>query len=68
MNENELKNEADMRAFLIKKYIVELFAMLIVFSTIVICRYVNFMDNPTLGALIGVALGYFVADIRKIHS
>lgn len=68
MTDNELNNEKDMRDFLKSKYNKEI----IFFSLIAICififRWFEFLDNAATGALLGSLIGFFVSEIRKIHS
>lgn len=57
-----------MRKFMLSKYGIELIFMLASFGTVIYTRYLGFIDNATTGALIGVITGYFLSDIRKIHT
>jgi uncharacterized membrane protein len=68
MDDNQLKNELDMRKFLIKKYAIEIIMLTLIFVFLIVARWFNFIDNATFGAIAGLVIGYFASDIRKIHS
>lgn len=68
VTENDLMNEKSMRYFLTKKYIIEFVFLITIFSVIIICSWHEFIDKPTTGTLLGVVIGYFASDIRKIHT
>ena len=68
MEENQLKNEVSMRGFLIKKYLIDLLGLLIILFAIGVSRWLQFIDNATLGATGGLVIGYYFQDVRKIHT
>lgn len=68
MEENELLNHKDFRRFLIGKYIMELIFYIVVATTLFVFKHFEFIDNTTTGTLLAAIIGYFVSDIRKIHS
>lgn len=68
MGDNELNDRENFRRFLIKKYVVELIFYLVVVSTLFVFKHFDFIDSTTTGTLVASVIGYFVSDIRKIHS
>jgi len=66
--EEWLGNEKSMRSLLKWKYGSEILLFVIVAVAIIFGGFLGFIDHPTVGALLGVAIGYFCADIRKLHG
>ncbi|HEY8780750.1 MAG TPA: hypothetical protein VIM16_03975 [Mucilaginibacter sp.] len=68
MDDNQLKFEIGMRVFLLRKYVIEVITLFIALTAVIISRYLGFLDNATVGALIGVIIGYAMSDMRKLHT
>ncbi len=68
MGDNQLKFEKSLQNFMIKKYAVEIIILIIMLSAIGLARAYGFIDNCVTGTLLGTTIGYFAADIRKIHN
>ncbi len=68
MGDNQLKFERSLQNFMIKKYAVEIIILILLLSAVCFARYNAFIDNCVTGTLLGTIIGYFAADIRKIHN
>ncbi|HEY9004071.1 MAG TPA: hypothetical protein VIM89_22120 [Mucilaginibacter sp.] len=63
-----LDNERSLRRFMSGKYGFEILNMVVVFAGVLTARFLGFIDNCVTGTLLGTVIGYFCADIRKIHN
>lgn len=68
MNEIELQNEKSFRDYLLKKYLQELAVIITCLSAIIISGICKLIEPNTVGALLGVAVGYGLKGVRKLHK
>lgn len=68
MGDNQLKFERSLQNFMLKKYGAEIIILVVLLSAVCFARYNGFIDNCVTGTLLGTIVGYFAADIRKIHN
>lgn len=68
LSDNELQNEKSMRAFLLKKYLIDWLVLITLLVSIFIMRHFVYIENTIVGTLLGAIVGYFARGIKKIHE
>lgn len=68
MNEIELQNEKSFRNYLLKKYFQEWIVIATCLTSIIIAGKCKLIEPNTVGALLGVAVGYGLKGVRKLHK
>lgn len=53
---------------MIKKYLIDALILALLLLGVIHCRANEFIDNATIGALLGGLTGYFASNIKKISE
>jgi glutamine amidotransferase PdxT len=68
MTDNELANQKSMRNYLLQKYVQEWIIILTCLGAIILAGKCKLIEPNTVGALLGVAVGYGLKGLRKLHK
>lgn len=66
--EHWLENEKSMRTYLLKKYAQEWLVISTCLVAIIFAGCYKLIEPNTVGALLGVAVGYGLKGLRKLHK